>query len=194
MPLQQLMLLRCPFCKGRTGQISIDVPAFAPVRRKLSTLDGHCDDFVNETFVKHGVVVFNSAAQLGGPCEHLIHILIDFDEDLSEWSACYGWKSPDMDAETSDYFWDTVVMTTHPTLVPKTRCKHVAYRKLRWQVGERAGVPVHLVAEGQAWFTANRKRFIEELRKLQDRYQELVKTEAGSKAIRGLERKAPRAW
>jgi hypothetical protein len=189
MTLSALSLIQCPFCDGGTGQIAINVPALNEVRQKCPKMDCKNTDLVVRTLASHGVVVFNSTAEAEEPCEHLIHVLIDFDP--FEWAGCFAWKCPSLD-DVADYLWDLLPFTTAPMLVPKTRHDCLTHERLSWQGVEGAGKLVHHDVLGSAWFAENRVQFIEELRALEDRRQKFYKTDEGTKTFDKLRKMFPR--
>ena len=183
MSLYTLTLMECPYCNGRIGQIAINVPALNTIWHEFPTLKSKDINSVIHTIESHGAVVFNSAGVAEGPCEHLVHISIDFDR--SGWAGCFAYKCPNLD-DGADYFWDVLPFTTAPALVPKTAHDRLSEVRLSWQVGEKDGKPVRLDVVGSAWFAEDRVRFIEELRALEDRRQEAYKTVEGTEAFNKL--------
>lgn len=191
MSLDHLTLLECPFCTGRSGQIGINAGGLDEFRRNYPNLDDAGSENAFRALERHEVVAFGSPAAAEGPCEHLLHVLIDFEASPGKWDACYAWKFADLDDVAGGYFWDVFTITTAPTLVPETECDYEE-DELSWPVIGHDGQPVRLDIVGKAWFAADRARFVEELRALEDRRRELCATGKGFRAFHKLMDAGPR--
>lgn len=183
MSYKVLSLFTCPFCRPRTGQITVDTAALAAYRVKTIAERAPC----LHADPQQSVLFFNSDSPTSKPCPHLFDVQLDIDFWCEEpnsliasdrWGTCFDWQHPlakkaDPDELQRD-FWVREFQGARSVCLacgdyhhrPKTRFRFVG-TNLAWRDFTVADVQnPKFAVEGRAVFVADVAAFIREIRPL----------------------------